>query len=70
MSSDRKCSEGCQCINCHNNGVIQPCSDELSLEEEMQMPHHCSDDLENIEEVMDWIFGPEICQENGDSEDL
>ena len=66
--SKRQCSEGCQCVNCSNTVIATIDSnpdlaeiaiEELAVTEEPQ--------YDNTEELMDWVFGPEVEESDSDS---
>ena len=71
----RHCSEGCQCKNCCN----LPCSsqeptqlEEIALEEEIienRSADGHDDDDDDIEELMEWIFGTTELENSIDSEE-
>ena len=66
--SKRHCYEGCQCVNCSNTVIATIDSnpdlaeiaiEELAVTEEPQ--------YDNTEELMGWVFGPEVEESDSDS---
>ena len=66
--SKHQCYEGCQCVNCSstviatidsNPDLAEIAIEELAVTEEPQ--------YDNTEELMDWVFGPEIEESDSDS---
>ena len=59
--SHRECAEGCLCVNCSNITVVSRNDDSNSELAEIALEEVAVDDDENnTEELMDWIFGPEM----------
>ena len=64
--SNQQCSEGCECINCSNITPLMQTSKEMevaeiALEEEVTTN---TIELEETDELMDWIFGSEQVDES------
>ena len=68
LKQGKKCSVGCDCTNCGNTAYHQNTANELRdvvVDEELS-----SDVNDEVNDIVDWIFGEEILESDGPDSDL